>query len=157
MRILIFVKFQDNNHYLLVQFDFICSDTCPWHFVQSPGILGPQVLTEVTQKEERAVAPSHSAITVAEIDCTVKKYADNLLHALEGVSARLSQLESRTHHMESSMDDLKLVISDYTGAADGKLRQFENILREVCSLHYKYYFHLIVTCSCCCSGFFLML
>jgi hypothetical protein len=101
------------------------------------------VLTEVAQKEERTVAPSHSAVTVAEIDRTVKKYADNLLHALEGVSARLSQLESRTHCMESSMDDLKLVIRNYTGATDGKLRQFENILCEVSSLHYKYCFYLI--------------
>lgn len=103
------------------------------------------MLTEVTQKEERTVAPSYGAATVAEIDRTVKKYVDNLLHALEGVSARLSQLEIRTHHMESSMDDLKLVIGNYTGATDGKLRQFENILREVSSLHSKHCFHLI----CC--------
>lgn len=89
------------------------------------------MLTEVRQKEERTVAPSYGAATVAEIDCTVKKYADNLLHALEGVSVRLSQLESRTHHIESSMDDLKFVIGNSAGATDGKLLQFENILHEV--------------------------
>ncbi|KAF3323334.1 pollen-specific leucine-rich repeat extensin-like protein 2 [Carex littledalei] len=95
------------------------------------GILVPQVRTEVTQKQARTVAPSYSAASVAEIDGTVKKYVDNLFHALEGVSARLSQLESRTHRMESSMDDLKLVVGNYAGATDGKLLQFENILLEV--------------------------
>ncbi|XP_078155176.1 uncharacterized protein LOC144551185 isoform X2 [Carex rostrata] len=95
------------------------------------GILVPQVRTEVMQKQARTVAPSYSTATVAEIDGTVKKYVDNLFHALEGVSARLSQLESWTHHMESSMDDLKLVVGNYAGATDGKLRQFENILLEV--------------------------
>ncbi|XP_078178936.1 basic salivary proline-rich-like protein (DUF1421) [Carex rostrata] len=98
--------------------------------LQTAGIREPQV-TEVTQKEERAVAPSYGSALVADIDRTVKKYVDNLLHALEGVSARLSQLESRTHRMENSMDDLKIVIGNYTGATDGKLRQFENILCEV--------------------------
>ncbi|KAJ3698526.1 hypothetical protein LUZ61_002231 [Rhynchospora tenuis] len=99
--------------------------------LKSAGIMEPQVLTEVTHKEERSAAPSYGAASLAEIDRTVKKYADNLLHALEGVSARLSQLESRTHHMENSVDDLKLVVGNYTGSTDGKLRQFENILREV--------------------------
>jgi hypothetical protein len=104
-------------------------------FVQSAGILEPHVLTEVRQREERISTPPYGAATVAEIDHTVKKYADNLLHALEGVSVRLSQLENRSHYIESSMDDLSLVVGNYAGNTDGKLLQFENILHEVSSLH----------------------
>ncbi|CAA7410311.1 unnamed protein product [Spirodela intermedia] len=66
-----------------------------------------------------------------EFDRTVKKYADNLMHALEGVSSRLSQLEGRTHKLESALDDLKLTISNNNGSSDGKLKQLENIMREV--------------------------
>uniref|UniRef100_A0A1D1YBN4 DUF1421 domain-containing protein n=1 Tax=Anthurium amnicola TaxID=1678845 RepID=A0A1D1YBN4_9ARAE len=71
------------------------------------------------------------AATLIEFDRTVKKYADNLLHSLEGVSSRLSQLEGRTHNLESVVDDLKLSIANNNGSSDGKLRQLENILREV--------------------------
>ncbi|KAM6550043.1 hypothetical protein CsatB_021719 [Cannabis sativa] len=68
---------------------------------------------------------------VAEIDKTMKKHADNLLHVLEGVSARLTQLESRTRHLEESVDDLKTSVGNNHGNTDGKMRQLENILREV--------------------------
>uniref|UniRef100_A0A5B6Z8F3 DUF1421 domain-containing protein n=1 Tax=Davidia involucrata TaxID=16924 RepID=A0A5B6Z8F3_DAVIN len=71
------------------------------------------------------------AALVSEIDQTMKKHADNLLHALEGVSARLSQLESRTRHLENSVDDLKVSVGNNHGSTDGLMRQLENILREV--------------------------
>ncbi|KAM6587742.1 hypothetical protein CsatA_010347 [Cannabis sativa] len=67
---------------------------------------------------------------VAEIDKTVKKHADNLLHVLEGVSVRLTQLESRTRLLEESVDDLKTSVGNNHGNTDGKMRQLENILRE---------------------------
>lgn len=70
---------------------------------------------------------------VAEIDKTMKKHSENLLHVLEGVSARLTQLESRTRHLENSVDDLKLSVGNNQGNTDGVMRQLENILREVCS------------------------
>lgn len=71
---------------------------------------------------------------MAEIDKTMKKHADNLLHVLDGVSARLTQLESRTRHLEESVDDLKISVGNNHGNNDGKMRQLENILREVWSL-----------------------
>lgn len=61
----------------------------------------------------------------------MKKHNDNLLHALEGVSARLSQLESRNRNLENSLDDLKLSVGNNYGSTDGKLRHLENILRDV--------------------------
>ncbi|GMH24222.1 hypothetical protein Nepgr_026065 [Nepenthes gracilis] len=68
---------------------------------------------------------------VSEIDRTVKKHFDNLLHSLDGLSARLTQLESRMSHLENSIDDLKLSIGNNHGSTDGKMRQLENIFREV--------------------------
>lgn len=68
---------------------------------------------------------------LSEIDHTVKKYTDNLLHAMEGVSARLSQLETRSRQIDNSVDELKLSVGNNHGVTDGKLRQLENILREV--------------------------
>ncbi|XP_075099932.1 uncharacterized protein LOC107777627 [Nicotiana tabacum] len=66
-----------------------------------------------------------------EIDHTVKDYADNLLHAIESMSARLSQVETRSRQIESSLDGLKLSVDNNNGSTDGKLRLVENIFREV--------------------------
>ncbi|XP_057992755.1 uncharacterized protein LOC110646738 isoform X2 [Hevea brasiliensis] len=68
---------------------------------------------------------------VSVIDKSMKKYADNLVHILEGVSAQLTQLESRTFRLENSVDDLKLSVGNNHGITDGKMRHLENILREV--------------------------
>lgn len=70
---------------------------------------------------------------IAEMDRTMKKYTDNLLHVLEGVSARLTQLESRTRNLENSVDDLKVSVESNHGSTDGKMKQMENIMREVLS------------------------
>lgn len=61
----------------------------------------------------------------------MKKYTDNLMHAMDGVSARLSQLEARTGHLENMVDDLKVSVGNNHGSTDGKIRHIENILREV--------------------------
>ncbi|XP_059657931.1 uncharacterized protein LOC132304330 isoform X2 [Cornus florida] len=68
---------------------------------------------------------------VTEIDRTIKKYFDDLLHAVDGLSARLSQLESKTHQVENAVDDLKDSAEYNHGITDRNLRQLENILVEV--------------------------
>ncbi|KAL8097735.1 uncharacterized protein LOC141683443 [Apium graveolens] len=85
-------------------------------------------LAKVSSEKDRNV---YNAALLSEIDKTMKKHNDNLLHALEGVSARLSQLESRNRNLENSLDDLKLSVGNNYGSTDGKLRQLENILRDV--------------------------
>jgi L-tryptophan--pyruvate aminotransferase len=103
--------------------------------MQTSGVLEPHhVLKKVSHEEERS---NSSAVTLVDIDRTMKKYVDNLLHALEGVSSKLSQLEDRTYNLENSVGELKLTIGNNNGSTDGKLRQFENTLREVR--------------SCCCN------
>ncbi|KAI9075567.1 hypothetical protein K1719_042473 [Acacia pycnantha] len=71
------------------------------------------------------------AAILSEIDQTMKKHTENLLHVLEGISARLTHLESRTNHLENSVDELKVSVGNNHGSTDGKMRQLENILREV--------------------------
>ncbi|CAI8594544.1 unnamed protein product [Vicia faba] len=83
---------------------------------------------KVTVEKDRSAV---DAAILLEIDRTMKKHMDNLHHVLEGVSARLTQLETRTHHLESSMDDLKVSVGNNHGITDGKLRLLENILSEV--------------------------
>lgn len=96
---------------------------------QNYGSLDSIESAKVILEKDRKV---YDAAIVSEIDRTMKKHADSLLHALEGVSARLSQLESRTHHLENSVDDLKVSVGNNHGSTDGKIRQLENILRDVC-------------------------
>uniref|UniRef100_A0A452Y3S7 DUF1421 domain-containing protein n=1 Tax=Aegilops tauschii subsp. strangulata TaxID=200361 RepID=A0A452Y3S7_AEGTS len=99
-----------------------------FYHAKSAAMMEPRVLKKVSHEEERS---NFNAVTIADIDRTMKKYADNLLHAMEGVSSRLAQLEGRTHHLEDSVGELKLTVGNYNGSTDGKLRQFENTLREV--------------------------
>ncbi|XWS30385.1 hypothetical protein CRYUN_Cryun24cG0112900 [Craigia yunnanensis] len=81
----------------------------------------------ILEKDQNAFDTS----IVAVIDRTMKKHTDNLIHMLESVSARLIQLESRIRHLESSVDDLKVSLGNNHGSTDGKMRQLENILKEV--------------------------
>jgi len=99
--------------------------------------------------EQRNHAPSYDlnvrpdkdaveASTVAAVERTMKKYADNLLRVLEGMSGRLTQLESNSSRMEHSVDKIKVEAADNFGATDGKLRSLENMIREVI-LFFSYY------------------
>uniref|UniRef100_A0A1J3ECC1 DUF1421 domain-containing protein n=1 Tax=Noccaea caerulescens TaxID=107243 RepID=A0A1J3ECC1_NOCCA len=72
-----------------------------------------------------------SADIISAIDRTVKTHVDNLLHVMEGVSARLTQLETRTRNLENLVDDVKVAIGNSHGNTDGKMRHLENILLEV--------------------------
>ncbi|KAL3629193.1 hypothetical protein CASFOL_026415 [Castilleja foliolosa] len=71
------------------------------------------------------------ASLVSEIDRTMKKHMDNLMHAVDKISARLSQLETRTRNIEGSIDDLKAIVENNHGTTDGKMRLLENVLTEV--------------------------
>lgn len=76
---------------------------------------------------------SSDGTIVSEIDRTIKKYVDDMLHVLENVSARITQLDTRTRNLENSIDDLKVSVGNNHGSTDGKMRLMENILREVSS------------------------
>lgn len=108
----------------------LCADSI-YAFFQNYGSLESMEPAKVIVEKDGS---RFDSTLVSEIDHTMKKYTDNLLHALDGVSARISQLETRTRQIENSVDDLKLSVGNNFGGTDGKLRQLENILREVQSI-----------------------
>ena len=79
-------------------------------------------------KEERS---DFYAIAIADIDRAMKKSVDNLLHVPGGASD-LHKWRAQTYHLEDSIGELKLMVGNYNYITDGKLRQLENMLREVC-------------------------
>ncbi|XP_077212495.1 uncharacterized protein LOC143847516 [Tasmannia lanceolata] len=68
---------------------------------------------------------------VAMVEKTMKKYADNLLRFLEGISGRLSQLEVYCHNLERSIGELRSDLTRDHNEADMKLRSLEKHLQEV--------------------------
>ncbi|OVA20779.1 Protein of unknown function DUF1421 [Macleaya cordata] len=97
-------------------------------YIRIYGSVDANESTKVTHEKDHK---SIDAMALSEIDRAVKKHADDLLHAIEGVSARLSQMESRTRNLESSVDELKASVESNHGSTEGKLRLLENVLREV--------------------------
>lgn len=71
----------------------------------------------------------------ALIDKKMNELGEILVHAVEGLSARLSQLETRTRRLESSIDDLKDSVEFNHGRSDGKLRELEIVLRQVVKIN----------------------
>ncbi|KAI3813138.1 hypothetical protein L1987_17854 [Smallanthus sonchifolius] len=100
----------------------------PNYGLRNYGSLDSVVPSKVVAEKDRTLL---DAALISEIDRTMKKHTDNLMHALEGVSARLSQLETRSRNLENSVDDLRTSVGNNHGNTDGKLRQIENMIREV--------------------------
>ncbi|KAG6542120.1 hypothetical protein Mapa_016472 [Marchantia paleacea] len=74
---------------------------------------------------------SFETATVAAVERTMKKYADNLLRVLEGMTGRLSQLESSTQRLEHLYGEIRNAVVNNHGEIDGKLRSLENHILEV--------------------------
>lgn len=74
---------------------------------------------------------SESESLISVIDSKMKELAENLVHAVEGISARLTQLENRTRRLENSVDDLKDSFESHHSSSDRKLKDLENILTQV--------------------------
>ncbi|XP_058100551.1 uncharacterized protein LOC131245246 isoform X2 [Magnolia sinica] len=68
---------------------------------------------------------------LSTVEKTMKKYADNLLRYLEGISGRLSQLELYCYNLERSIGEFRADLIRDHGEADLKLRSLEKHLQEV--------------------------
>jgi hypothetical protein len=69
---------------------------------------------------------------LSAVDKCMKKYADNLLRSLEGITSRLSQLEIYCYKLERSIGELRSdVICD---DSDQRLKSLEKHLHEVSKL-----------------------
>ncbi|GLT86899.1 hypothetical protein SLE2022_050090 [Rubroshorea leprosula] len=68
------------------------------------------------------------AVTVEK---TMKKYADNLMRFLEGISSRLSQLELYCYNLDKSIGEMRSDLIRDHEEADSKLKFIEKHLQEV--------------------------
>lgn len=74
--------------------------------------------------------PLHQEL-ISTVERTMKKYADNLLRFLEGISARLSQLELYCYNLEKSVGEMRSDLLRENREADSKLTSLEKHLQEV--------------------------
>lgn len=68
---------------------------------------------------------------IATVEKSMKKYADNLMRFLEGISSRLSQLELYCYNLDKSIGEMRSDLNRDHGEADSKLKSLEKHLQEV--------------------------
>lgn len=68
---------------------------------------------------------------IATVEKSMKKYADNLMRFLEGISSRLSQLELYCYNLDKSIGEMRSELIRDHGEADSKLKSLEKHLQEV--------------------------
>ncbi|KAL9243814.1 hypothetical protein vseg_017656 [Gypsophila vaccaria] len=68
---------------------------------------------------------------LSAVERTMKKYADNLMRFLEGISSRLSQLELYCYNLDKSIGEMRSDLVRDHGDADSKLKFLEKHLQEV--------------------------
>ncbi|CAK9171087.1 unnamed protein product [Ilex paraguariensis] len=68
---------------------------------------------------------------ISTVEKTMKKYADNLMRFLEGISSRLSQLELYCYNLDKSIGEMRSDLVRDNGEADSKLKSLEKHLQEV--------------------------
>ncbi|XP_072974684.1 uncharacterized protein [Typha angustifolia] len=65
------------------------------------------------------------------VEKCMKKYADNILHSLEGVSGRLSQLEIYCYKLERSIGEFRSEMTQDRSEEDLKFKSLEKHLQEI--------------------------
>ena len=68
---------------------------------------------------------------IATVEKSMKKYADNLMRFLEGISSRLSQLELYCYNIDKSIGELRSDLNSDHGEVDLKLKSLEKHIQEV--------------------------
>ncbi|XP_010540875.1 PREDICTED: extensin [Tarenaya hassleriana] len=67
----------------------------------------------------------------ATVERTMKKYADNMMRFLEGISSRLSQLELYCYNLDKTIGEMRSDLTRENQEADVKLRSLDKHLQEV--------------------------
>lgn len=68
---------------------------------------------------------------ISTVEKTMKKYADNLMRFLEGISSRLSQLELYCYNLDKSIGEMRSDLIRDNGEAESKLKSLDKHLQEV--------------------------
>ncbi|OMO49893.1 hypothetical protein CCACVL1_30763 [Corchorus capsularis] len=88
-------------------------------------------LDHLTGDRGGAGVSPYCAALISEIDRKIKEHTENVVHAVGGLSARVSQLESRTRQVENAVGDLKDSVVFNHGRIELKIRELGNSLEEV--------------------------
>lgn len=73
----------------------------------------------------------------------MKKYSDNMMRFLEGLSSRLSQLELYCYNLDKTIGEMRSDLSRDNEEADVKLTSLDKHLQEVC-YDAKFFFFLLL-------------
>ncbi|GMQ03069.1 hypothetical protein CsSME_00049020 [Camellia sinensis var. sinensis] len=68
---------------------------------------------------------------ISTVEKSMKKYTDNLMRFLEGISSRLSQLELYCYNLDKSIGEMRSDLVRDHGEADVKLKSLDKHLQEV--------------------------
>ncbi|GFZ05672.1 formin-like protein [Actinidia rufa] len=82
----------------------------------------------------RAYTPPEESVNqdvISTVDKTMKKYTDNLMRFLEGISSRLSQLELYCYNLDKSIGEMHSDLGRDNVEADSKLKSLDKHLQEV--------------------------
>ncbi|KAK7404989.1 hypothetical protein VNO78_06096 [Psophocarpus tetragonolobus] len=74
---------------------------------------------------------SLSQDVIATVEKSMKKYADNLMRFLEGISSRLSQLELYCYNLDKSIGEMRSDLNRDHAEQDSRLKSLEKHLQEV--------------------------
>lgn len=74
---------------------------------------------------------SSSQEMISTVERTMKKYTDNIMRFLEGISSRLSQLELYCYNLDKSIGEMRSDLVRDHREDDSKLKSLEKHLQEV--------------------------
>lgn len=81
------------------------------------------------QQQDGGFYPKDAVMAAVE-EC-MRKQADALLHSLDGIGGRLSQLELYCYKLERSIGELRSDVMDYHGESTANFRCIDKNLRQV--------------------------
>ena len=84
------------------------------------------------QQQDGGFYPKDAVMAAVE-EC-MRKQADALLHSLDGIGGRLSQLELYCYKLERSIGELRSDVMDYHGDSTANFRCIDKNLRQVSRL-----------------------
>ncbi|KAK6120690.1 hypothetical protein DH2020_045564 [Rehmannia glutinosa] len=68
---------------------------------------------------------------ISTVENTMKKYTDNIMRFLEGISSRLSQLELYCYNLDKSIGEMRSDLVRDHGDSESKLKSLERHIQEV--------------------------
>ncbi|KAL8506559.1 hypothetical protein ACS0TY_017449 [Phlomoides rotata] len=74
---------------------------------------------------------SFNQSVISTVDNTMKKYTDNIMRFLEGISSRLSQLELYCYNLDKSIGEMRSDFVRDHGESESKLKSLDKHIQEV--------------------------